>query len=171
MSDALPGLPDEVTADVAEASVTLTVSAALYPREALYGAAYVFIDRCYVVLGQPDAEHWSVTLTHKRLDAADASARDLVGEFANELLSCAWRHEITQRNRAMIETVTMQAFGGAMGPPSLDELEAFDFTDDGFDDPLGIAQSWEDKYKKPKPAAKTEPEVKTEPEPEPEGQP
>ena len=41
-----------------------------------------------------------------------------------------------------------QAFAGAMGPPSLTELEAFDFSDEPFDDPLGIAQSWEEKYKK-----------------------
>ena len=42
----------------------------------------------------------------------------------------------------------MQAISGAMGPPSLDELEDFDFTEEPFEDPLGIAQSWEEKYTK-----------------------
>ncbi len=165
MDEALTGLPPEVTATTGDASVTLVVPAALYPREALYGAAYIFIDRCFVVLGQPSPEQWSVTLAKKSPDAAEPTLRDLAGEFANELLSCAWRHEITKTNRAVIETVTMQAFGGAMGPPSLEELEAFDFTDEPFDDPLGIAQSWEDKYKKKKPADAAEATPKEDGEP------
>jgi hypothetical protein len=44
--------------------------------------------------------------------------------------------------------VTAQALAGAMGPPSLDELEKFDFSEDTFEDPLGIALSWEEKHKK-----------------------
>jgi hypothetical protein len=35
-----------------------------------------------------------------------------------------------------------------MGPPSLDDLEKFDFSAEAFDDPLGIAMSWEEKYGK-----------------------
>ena len=147
----MDGLPDSVSADVGQASVTLTLDSELYPRAALYGAAYVFIDRCFVHLDRPTPQTWRVTLTRKDPASELPALRELAGEFANELLSCAWRHEITKTNRAMIETVTMQAFGGAMGPPSLEELEAFDFTDEPFDDPLGITQSWEDKYKKKKP--------------------
>ena len=45
----------------------------------------------------------------------------------------------------------MQAIAGAMGEPSLDDLAAFDFSDEAFDDPLGIAQSWEEKHGKKKP--------------------
>ena len=37
-----------------------------------------------------------------------------------------------------------------MGPPSLDDLEKFDFSDEPFEDPLGIAMSWEEKYGKKK---------------------
>ncbi len=44
--------------------------------------------------------------------------------------------------------MTLQAIAGAMGPPSLEDLESFDFTDEAFEDPLGIAMSWEEKYKK-----------------------
>lgn len=136
-----------VHVETAEGRVSMQVDAAIYPLEALYGAAYVFIDRCFVLLDRPEPDRFRVTLTAKApTDAAGLQA--LVGEFGNELLSCAWRSEITRSNRALIEAVTMQAFSGAMGPPSLEELEAFDFTDEPFDDPLGIAQSWEDKYKK-----------------------
>jgi hypothetical protein len=35
-----------------------------------------------------------------------------------------------------------------MGPPSLEDLAAYDFSDEPLEDPLGIAMSWEEKYKK-----------------------
>jgi hypothetical protein len=72
----------------------------------------------------------------------------LAGEFANELLSCAWRSVIAHESRAMIESVTARALAGAMGPPSLDDLASYDFGQETFDDPLGIALSWEERHKK-----------------------
>ena len=145
----MQGIPEGLAAaNIADGSVRLDMDATLYPLDALYGAAYVFIDRCYVLLDRPDPAHWRVTLAPKSGPADEAALRALVGEFANELLSCAWRHRITAENRATIEAVTMQAIAGAMGPPSLDDLAAFDFTQEKFEDPLGIAVSWEEKYRK-----------------------
>ncbi len=160
--NALEGLPKDIVAhDPAEGSVTVTVDASVYPLEALYGAAYIFIDRCYVLLDRPKGGSLSVTLTPKAAAAPEA-LRAMVGEFANELLSQAWRQKILEENRVVIETVTTQALAGAMGPPSLDDLAAFDFSEESFDDPLGIAMSWEEKYKKKsddKPDAKPEGEA------------
>ena len=155
----LEGFPKDFAAsDLSEGSVTLTVDVAVYPLEAVYGAAYIFIDRCYVLLDCPKADQVSVTLADKK-GAADAEAlRRMVGEFANELLTQAWRQKIVEENRVILETVTTQALAGALsagpGPaePSLDDLTNFDFTEEAFDDPLGIAMSWEEKYKKKTPA-------------------
>jgi His-Xaa-Ser system protein HxsD len=129
--------------EIVEGSARLELDESVYPLEAIYGASYIFIDRCWVLLDKPGK--FRVTLTPKK-DGEDLQA--LAGEFANELLSCAWRHQITQQNQAVIEAVTTQALAGAMGPPSLDELEKFDFSAETFEDPLGIAKSWEEKYKK-----------------------
>ncbi len=149
---AIEGIPEDVArVDLDASRAILDVDASLYPLEALYGAAYVFIDRCYVFLDRPDPKTLRVVLTPKSLDGdASAALRAMVGELANELVSAAWRHQITQENRAQIEAVTMQAIAGAMGPPSLDDLEDFDFTEEAFEDPLGIAMSWEEKYAKKK---------------------
>ena len=158
MPSSYPDIPAGlVVADLDEAAVQFHVDPAIYPLQAIYGAAYIFIDRCYVFLDRPQAEAVRVTLTAKGGQADAGALRALVGEFANELLSCAWRHQITQDNRVLLETVTMQAIAGAMGPPSLDDLASFDFTDQGFDDPLGIAMSWEEKHGKKPPAAPDEP--------------
>lgn len=150
MNTVLEGLPDGVVkVDGGASSVHLTVDTGLYPLEAVYSAAYVFLDRCYVFLDRTEDGKYRITLSTRELGADEGTLRAMVGEFANELLSCAWRHRITQQNRALIEQVTAQALAGAMGPPSLDDLEAFDFfTEESFEDPLGIAVSWEEKYQK-----------------------
>lgn len=140
--------PDLASADLSTGSAILELDGTVYPLEALYGASFVFIDRCYVLLDKPAEGKFRVVLSPKRGAADEEALRVLVGEFANELLACAWRHQITQENRAVIEAVTMQAIAGAMGPASLDDLAAFDFTEEPFEDPLGIALSWEEKYKK-----------------------
>lgn len=127
--------------------VTLTVDAAVYPLESVYAASYIFLDRCFVLLDRT-GDRFRVTLAAKKAGADDAALSSLVGEFANELLACAYRQRIVQENRSLIEQVTSQALSGAMGPPSLDELKDFDFSEDAFEDPLGIASSWEEKYKK-----------------------
>ncbi len=146
----LDGFPENlVRADVGEGRAVIDLDASLYPVEAVYSAAYVFIDRCYVLLDRPEATQLRVVLAPKRPEEdLIAQLRPLVGELANELVSAAWRHRITTQNRAQIEAVTLQAVAGAMGPPTLDDLESFDFTDEAFEDPLGIAMSWEEKYAK-----------------------
>src|SRR5688500_7968581 len=158
MQSSYPDIPAGLVAhDLTDAAVQFAVDPAIYPLQAVYGAAYIFIDRCYVFLDRPAPEQLRVTLTAKAGQADAGALRALVGEFANELLSCAWRHQITQDNRVLIETVTMQAIAGAMGPPSLDDLANCYFSDQGCDDPLGIAMSWEEKHGKNPPAAASEP--------------
>jgi His-Xaa-Ser system protein HxsD len=151
MTEALEATPDTfVSVDRGDGAVTFTVDEAIYPLEAIYGATFTFIDRCFVFLGRDGEGRVQITLGAKKLPADDEAIRGYVGELANELLACAWRSRILEQNRATIEAVTMQAVGGAMGPPSLDELEDFDFSEEPFEDPLGIAMSWEEKYGKKK---------------------
>jgi His-Xaa-Ser system protein HxsD len=135
-----------VSASATARSVSMTLDAELYPLQAVYGASYIFLDRCYVFLDRPEPGRLRVTLSAKQSVEETEALRQLIGDFANELLSCAWRHQVTQDNRVAIETVTVQAIAGAMGEPSLDDLADFDFTDEALDDPLGIAQSWEEKH-------------------------
>jgi His-Xaa-Ser system protein HxsD len=146
--DALP--PDLVSVDLAARAVSLRVDASLYPLGAVYAAAYVFLDRCYVLLDRPDAAHVRVSLSWKKGEPPAGALEAMAGEFANELLSCAWRARIAEENRAVIEAATARALSGAMGAPSLDDLESFEFGDEAFEDPLGIAMSWEEKYGKRK---------------------
>jgi His-Xaa-Ser system protein HxsD len=141
-------MTNPVTVELQHGRVHLEVDESLYPLEALYAAAYVFIDRCFVLLDRPGESRLRVTLSPKSGAADEATLSAWAGEFGNELLSCAFRHKITSQHRATIEAVTMQAIAGAMGPPSLDDLAKLDFGSEPLEDPLGIAVSWEEKYKK-----------------------
>lgn len=143
--------PDQVEAEFATRSVAVTLDESVYPLDAVYGASYTFIDRCYILLDRLPTGRIRVSLTPKK-EASEEGLRAIFGELSNELLSCAWRSQIVRENRAVIEAVTMQALGGALGPPSLDDLKDFDFSEEPFEDPLGIGLSWEEKYKKKDPA-------------------
>lgn len=151
MPTPIEGLPSElVEIDVQTQAIVLRIDAAVYSLSALYAAAYIFIDCCFVLLDKPDAAHFRATLSWKKGEPPEGALKEMAGEFANELLSCAWRAKIAEESRSLIESVTAQALGGAMGAPSLDDLEKFEFKDEPFEDPLGIAMSWEEKYGKKK---------------------
>jgi His-Xaa-Ser system protein HxsD len=145
----LERIPDALAgADIENGSVHLNIEQDVYPLDAVFAAAFTFMKTCWVFVDRPDPEHYRATLTPKDRATTAEQLEGVVGDFANELLSCAYRHRLAKENRATVEAVTFQALAGAMGPPTLDELEDFDFSDEAFEDPLGIAQSWEDKYAK-----------------------
>ena len=48
--------------------VSFTLNEEIYPREAILGAAYIFVDRCFVFLSRPgDKEVEAVSYTHLTL--------------------------------------------------------------------------------------------------------
>jgi His-Xaa-Ser system protein HxsD len=139
-------LPADVASfERAPRSIGLRVRAASYPLPAIYGAAYVFLDRCWVLLDKPDAATVRVTLTSK--DAAAAGLDALASEFAEELVSAAWRVGVEHDTRSLIEAAVARAHAGGDAPPSLEELAGYEFSKDALEDPLGIAMSWEEKHK------------------------
>jgi len=137
----------QVSVNEERGSIRASFDKSIYPMDAIYGSAYIFIDRCYVFLDAESNGRIAVELRNRK--KSKTSLEDMVGEFANELLSQSWRQRITDQNRLIIEAVTAQAFRGASGAaPALSELDDLDFTDDAFEDPLGISLSWEEKYGK-----------------------
>jgi His-Xaa-Ser system protein HxsD len=129
--------------------VAIELDEDLYPRDAVQGAAYVFLDRAYLFLeksGSAGAPRLTVRL---RAKAGDSAA--MAGELENEALAQAYRRRIAAGSRALLESTAARALAGAAGPPGLDDLLAMDIgAETAFDDPLGIAMSWEEKYAKKK---------------------
>ena len=138
------------TLDVASATMSLSLDVDLYPRDVLYAAAYVFLDRAYVLLDRVESR-FVVHLRGKRpLDEPTLQA--MAGEFENELLAQALRHQVVDANQRIIEDVVAVAIAGAAGDgegtagTALEGAPLVELTDaeDGFvADPNGIARPWE----------------------------
>ena len=135
------------TLDAATSTMTLSLDVSLYPRDVLYAAAYVFLDRAYVLLDRHDARFLVHLRGKQPLD--EAALRAMAGEFENELLAQALRHRVIDANQSIIENVVAVAIAGAAGAPgttagtTLEGAPLIDFQDpdDGFlTDPLGIAE-------------------------------
>ena len=140
------------TLDAATGSLTLSLDVSLYPRDVLYAAAYVFLDRAYVLLDRVESRFVVHVRGKRPLDEALLQA--MAGEFENELLAQALRLKVAKANQRIIENITTLAISGATGgfaahdrmadEPDLVDLQ--DPGDDGFlDDPLHIAEPWEAK--------------------------
>lgn len=128
--------------DVTAQQVSLVVDAGLYPRDAVYAALVPMLGRAFVFVDR--TESGDVRIEVRPRSKTDAPGlRALLGSLSNELLVAATRAEITSRRGELLSAVTRRAVAGAMGPPSLDDLESFDLDGEAFEDPLGIADSWE----------------------------
>jgi His-Xaa-Ser system protein HxsD len=129
-----------------EGWASLELDEDLYPLDAVQAAAYVFLDRAYVFLDRAGDRMLLV-----RIKAKDGDTASVAGDLENEALAQAYRRRIAASHRALIESIASRALSGAAGPPGLDDLLAMDIgTETAFDDPLGIAMSWEEKYAKKK---------------------
>ncbi len=130
--------PDQISFDVDET---------LYSLEAVYGACYLFVEKCFIYLSRPKAEVVNVRLT-AREPATPAELDALAGDFANELLSQATRLRLAQATARIREYYTAAALGAAAATPtpSIDDLLAELESEDLGEDPLQIMVPWEEKH-------------------------
>lgn len=154
-----------------ENKTVVSVDQKLYPLEAVYGAAYAFLDKAYIYLEQGPKSKIQVTLkgkermTRKQLEA-------MKGEFSNELLNSSLRDRISKSNKKIREYIVARALASA-SQGSSPEQKRKDFLERGPSDvvipwrkksweqcpteasgkkpvwkidPKGIAIPWEEKY-------------------------
>lgn len=145
-------------------TVDVVVDTGVYPLEVVMGAAYVFVDRCFLLLDRAPDGRVKVTITPKP-GANEGLAEALAGEFQNELLAQALRARLGERHEKVREALVARALFGAAPeqaaaePPATDAQLGVDASflpaadDDYLEDPLGIAVPWEEKYAKAEPPA------------------
>ncbi len=154
---------DNIQVQVGDNRVKLEVTTQVYAQNSILGAAYIFTDRCYVFIDKTEADRLEITLTGQG-SLKEQELQAIVGEFSNELLAQELRKNIVSTNRSLIETIVSRSLGAATPPDvtiaefDLSELEELELDDDEFDDPLGIAVSWEDKFGKEKAEKKAQKE-------------
>lgn len=122
--------------------VSFDLSEELYPLDAVYGASYVYVDRCYVWLTRPAARTVRVRL-RTREDTSAEALHALAGEFGNELLNQVLRDRISRSTSSIREYYMARAFYGSEARSTIDALLAELDEEEMAQAPLEIAVPWE----------------------------
>lgn len=125
--------------------VSFTLDETLYPRDAVYGAAYLFVDRCFLFLTRPGEDRIEVRLKPKKEEDASKEALEaLAGEFANELLNQVVRQRVGESTAQIREYYMAKAFFSDANQSSIDALLAELDAEELEEDPLEISVPWEE---------------------------
>jgi len=123
-------------------SIAFELDEELYPRDAIYGAAYLFVDRAWIHLTRPADRRVGVRLRCKE-EPAPGALDALAGEFCNELLNQVLRLRLSESTRSIREYYMARAFFGDDTRASIDALLAQLDAEELADDPLEIQVPWE----------------------------
>jgi len=145
----------------------ISVNPQLYPLEAIYNACYMFLDKAYIFLDGDSKKKINIRLKLKpSSDKQYKNNQELKEEFLNELLNAGLRYQISSNNRELREHIVSSALMGALQKSDIyDKLENAvelaeakeqeeDSKEGKFEDPLGIATPWEEKFKAEKKKSK-----------------
>ena len=105
---------EDFSFELGEREVSFEIDEELYALDAIYGAAYLFVDRCYLFLSRPAERKVKVRLRTKE-PAGEAQLEALAGEFANELLNSQLRFRIGRATAGIREQYMARAFFGSGG--------------------------------------------------------
>lgn len=134
---------EELTYSTDGRRVSFELDESLYPRDAIYGAAYLFVDRCFLFLTRPADDKVEVRLKPK--EETDAAALEkLAGEFANELLNQVVRIRVGESTAQIREYYMAKAFFADSQQTSIDALLAELDQEELDEDPLEISVPWEE---------------------------
>jgi His-Xaa-Ser system protein HxsD len=145
------------------------VNLEIYPLNAVYGAAYIFLDKAYIFL--EDGGRSKVKVNIKPKKGLKNEAETLKEDFLNELVNFSLRDKISHDNRQIREYIMATSLASAFvlaKKKNNKENEAKDFFDEdfvvpwgedfnggkkdkkskAFKDPEGICIPWEEKHKK-----------------------
>lgn len=115
--------------------VEIVVSRDAYPLEAVYSAAYVFVDCVYVYLAPRGKNGVAVRLTAKS-GTSGKQLENIAGEFQNELLNASLRVSLAKENKKIRQQIVERALFSSIGEEEMWGNEA---------DVAEIAETWEEK--------------------------
>lgn len=143
-AESLPNgpLPNGLSVQSQERRVRFELDEGIYDLDVIQGAAYLFLDRCYVWMDRV-ADRRVVVVLRARATTNDGELEALAGEFANELLNQALRKRIGESNARIREFIMAKAFFSVDAPSTIDRLLAELDAEEMKEDPLEIPVPWE----------------------------
>lgn len=128
--------------ELSEREIAFEIDEDLYALDAIYGASYIFIDRCFVFLARPADRRVRVRL-RTREAVAESVLEELAGEFANELLNQAMRHRISDSTIAIRDYYMARAFHSTEASSTVDALLAELDAEEMAKESLEVSVPWE----------------------------
>jgi len=144
MSEASAAEMADFEYELSERQIRFVIDERIYPRDAIYGATYIFVDRCYVLLDRAADEKVSVRLRTKAA-ASEAELEALAGELANELLNQVLRLRVGESTSRIREYYMARAFFASDQKSTIDQLLAELDAEEMAEAPLEVAVPWEKK--------------------------
>ena len=117
------------------------IDESIFPIEAIFGAAYLFVDHSYIFFSRSGDQKIQMTIKKKTSDGS--SLEDVVGEFSNELLNQVLRFRLAESTSKIREYYMARAFLSHPAQSSIDSLLAELDAEELEDDDLEIAVPWE----------------------------
>jgi len=136
-----------ISLDKSDNSVLLSVNPKIYSLDVIYSAAYVFLDKAYILLdGDPEKEVVvRLRLKEEISENSEKELKKLGNEFFNELLNYSFYKKQAEKNSKIRETLLQTALiGSSLQEPQIETSQDEEF----IEDPEGIAIPWEEKYGK-----------------------
>lgn len=122
--------------------VIISVNPRIYSMSMIFSAAYVFIDKAYVIVdGDPNEK----ILVQLKAKDGEADLKKLGREFNTELVNYAFYHVEYLKNNPVREAIIQRAFLTQASQPAEQSPEE---KIEPFEDTEGIAIPWESKKKK-----------------------
>jgi His-Xaa-Ser system protein HxsD len=126
-------------------SVAFTLDESLYSRDAVFGASYLFVDRCFVFLSRPGDKQVLVRLKSRDAAPTPQALEELAGEFANELLNQVVRQQVGDSTAKLRDYYMAKAFFTSTPSSNIDKLLAELDKEELAEASLEIPTPWKDK--------------------------
>jgi His-Xaa-Ser system protein HxsD len=122
--------------------VSISINPKIFPLDVIYSAAYVFLDKAYVIIdGDPEEE---IVIELKPKDAS-IELETLGREFNNELLNYSAYKVQSEKNASIRQLIIQRAL--FTNDSELEKIFNAESSDESYlDDPEGIAIPWEEKF-------------------------
>jgi len=130
-------VPKVIEVQPKENQIIISINPKIYPLEVIYSAAYMFLDKAYIIIdGNPETE---IIVTMKAKKGMNKSELEKIGlNFHNELINYSVYVVQAARNNDIRKAIVERALGTNLEVKETSDDEDIDF----IEDPEGIAEQW-----------------------------
>ncbi len=96
-----------------DSEITFSLNPKIYPKDVIFKACYILIDKIYVYLDSPQPSEIIISLKAKE-KTTKKKLEKLRDEFLNELLNASVRKSISQKNQKIVEYIVGGAINAAL---------------------------------------------------------